>query len=634
MGYLSVGNLGKSFGTQTVLSGVSFEIQENDRIGLVGSNGSGKTTLLKLITGDLSPDMGTISLAGKTTLGYMEQHVCRDLDRSALDEVMTVFSRLIEQERELEEIGRALRKGTAQNIDALVERQTILNDRFLADGGLTFRSRARSALSGLGFSEEQTATPVGKLSGGQRAKLQLAKLLLSGANLMLLDEPTNHLDLISVEWLEEFLSSSKAAYLVISHDRYFLDRVTNRTFDLKDHRLSLYKGNYTAFLEQKSQNDLTLERKYENTKKEIVRLEGIVEQQHRWNREKNIKTAENKQKMINRLEQTLVKPDAKENTLHFHFGTDVRSGNDVLTADGLALSFDKISLFQNVSFEIHRGDRVFLVGSNGCGKTSLLKILLSRLSADRGFVRFGTGVKPGYYDQLQTGLRPEKQVIDEIWDYYPQMTETQIRSALAVFLFQGDSVFKQVSMLSGGERARILLLRLMLSRDNFLLLDEPTNHLDLPSCEALETALEDYDGTLLVVSHDRYFINKIASRVYALKPNGIEDCGKNYEEYLERVKAKRASPSSHEVHAENDYKKRKKQEAALRKQKSAILRTEQKIDQNEKEIANMEKQFSNPSTASDYQAAMDLTEKINALKTENDQLMEKWSDLCQQQGKQ
>ena len=324
MGYLSVGNLGKSFGTQTVLSGVSFEIQENDRIGLVGSNGSGKTTLLKLITGGRSPDVGTMSLAGKTTLGYMEQHVCRDLDRSALDEVMTVFSRLIEQERELEEIGRALRKGTAQNIDALVERQTMLNDRFLADGGLTFRSRARSALSGLGFSEEQTATPVGKLSGGQRAKLQLAKLLLSGANLMLLDEPTNHLDLISVEWLEEFLSSSKAAYLVISHDRYFLDRVTNRTFDLKDHRLSLYKGNYTAFLEQKSQNDLTLERKYENTKKEIVRLEGIVEQQHRWNREKNIKTAENKQKMINRLEQTLVKPDAKENTLHFHFGTEDR----------------------------------------------------------------------------------------------------------------------------------------------------------------------------------------------------------------------------------------------------------------------------------------------------------------------
>ncbi|OCM99858.1 ABC transporter ATP-binding protein [Clostridium sp. W14A] len=631
MGYLSIGNLEKSFGTQVVLSDISFEIQENDHVGLIGSNGSGKTTLFRLITGELSPDAGTISAAGKTTLGYMEQHVCRDLDRSALDEVLTVFSALLAQEHELQKIERILLNGSAENVDSLIDRQTVLNERFIADGGLTFRSRARSALLGLGFDEEQTATPIGRLSGGQRAKLQLAKLLLSGANLMLLDEPTNHLDLASVEWLEDFLRSSKAAFLVISHDRYFLDRVTNRTFELKNHKLRLYKGSYTSYLEQKENNDLSVSRQYENTRKEISRLEGIVAQQRRWNREKNIKTAESKQKMINRLEQTLVKPDAQENTLCFRFGINVRSGNDVLTAKDLSLSFGDNLLFQNVSFEIYRGNRVFLIGPNGCGKTSLIKVLLGQLSPDSGSFRLGTGVKIGYYDQLQTGLRPEKRVIDEIWDYYPQMTETQVRSALAVFLYQGEDVFKQVSALSGGERARILLLRLMLSRDNFLLLDEPTNHLDLPSCEALESALEDYEGTLLIISHDRYFINKTANRIFALKTDGLEDCGANYQEYLDKIKNEQTAAPARESELENDYKRKKKQGAALRKQKAAILRLEKEIDQNEKIIADLEEKLAEPETASDYQAAMELASQIHFLKSENEKLFEEWSGLSQQE---
>ncbi|MFU0833457.1 MAG: ABC-F type ribosomal protection protein [Oscillospiraceae bacterium] len=631
MGLISVGNLAKSFGTQTVLNGVSFEIQENDHIGLIGGNGSGKTTLLKLLTGELFPDSGTISVAGKTTIGYMEQHVCRDLERSALDEVLTVFSPLLALEQKLEEIGQILRSGLSENIDAVVEQQTLLNEKFIADGGLTFRSRARSALLGLGFKEEETSTPVGKLSGGQRAKLQLAKLLLSDANLMLLDEPTNHLDLSSVDWLEEFLRSSKAAFLVISHDRYFLDRVTNRTFELTNHKLNLYKGNYTAYLSQKENKELTLKRKYENTQKEISRLEGIVEQQRRWNREKNIKTAESKEKMIARLKQTLVKPEAQQNTLHFHFGVDVRSGNDVLAVKDLSLSFGQKHLFQNVSFQITRGDRVFLIGPNGCGKTSLFKILLGKIRPDSGSYRLGTGVKIGYYDQLQTGLRPEKRVIDEIWDYYPHMTETQIRNALAVFLFQGDDVFKQVSSLSGGERARILLLRLMLSRDNFLLLDEPTNHLDLPSCEALENALKDYEGTLLVISHDRYFINKIANRIYALKKDGLENCGANYAEYLEKQKNEQAKMPTHKMHKENDYINRKKQASALRKRKAAILRLEQQIERNESAIAELEEKLCDPSTASDYQAAMELSDKIDALKAETENLFLEWSELSEKQ---
>lgn len=633
MGLLSVGNLEKSFGTQTVLNGVSFEIQENDRVGLVGGNGSGKTTLFRLLTGDLSPDSGVVSKSGKTAVGYMEQHVCRDLERSAFDEVLTVFAPLLEQERELEEIGRALRGGGAKDPDALIERQTALNDRYVTDGGLTFRSRSRSALLGLGFSGEQISTPVGRLSGGQRAKLQLAKLLLGGANLLLLDEPTNHLDLNAVEWLEDFLRSCASAYVVISHDRYFLDRVTNRTFELKNHRLSLYKGNYSSYLEQKEGSELAIRRKYENTKKEIGRLEDIVEQQRRWNREKNIRTAESKLKMIGRLEQTLVKPEAEEDTLRFRFGIRTRSGNDVLEAKNLALSFGENRLFRDVSFQIHRGERVFLIGPNGCGKTSLFKILLGKLEPDRGSFRLGTGVEPGYYDQLQTGLRPEKRVIDEIWDSYPQMTETQVRSALAVFLFQGDEVFKEVSALSGGERARILLLRLMLSRDNFLLLDEPTNHLDLPSCEALEDALSDYEGTLLIVSHDRYFINKVADRIYALKPGGLEDCGGSYDEYLERLRAGDGAAAPREVPpAANEYRLRKEREAAARKEKSALQKLEGRIDGNEKEIGELNRQLENPETASDYQAAMELAERLDALKRENDALLEEWSVLSQKCG--
>ena len=627
MGLLNVGNISRSFGEKNIFNGVSFEIEASDRVGLVGCNGSGKTTLFKILTGELESDGGTVSKANRTECGYMEQHVCRDLDRSAFEELLTVFDPLLKLEAELESVVRQL-NGKSKGMEVLIERQAIMNEQFVRQGGLEFRSRARSALLGLGFSEDQLANPVGVLSGGQRAKIQLAKMLLCGANLLLLDEPTNHLDIPSVEWLEDFLRSFSGAYIVISHDRYFLDRVTNRTFELTGCRLTAYKGNYSAFLAQKEENGLAATRKYENTKKEIRRIEGIVEQQRRWNREKNIKTAESKQKVIDRLEVTLEEPQQKEKTFHFRFGISQRSGNDVLTVQGLAVGFSGKNIIRNVNMEIHRQERVFLIGPNGCGKTTLLRTLLGTCRQTEGTVRFGTGLDVGYYDQLQAGLREDKRVIDEIWDYYPQMTETEVRSALAIFLFQGEEVFKAVSALSGGERARVLLLRLMLSKNNFLLLDEPTNHLDIQSCEALENALRQYEGTLLIVSHDRYLINKIADRIYALSPDGARAFDGNYDAYLEKIKENTAEKA--EKPAKNlEYAQKKEREAATRKEKAELRRLEVRINESESEISKLETQLQEPETASDYQAAMEITEKIDKMKHENEDLVARWSALAE-----
>ena len=628
MALLSISQLQKSFGTDLIFTGASFEIQERDHIGLVGANGSGKTTLFKILTGDMASDSGEIYKARECRIGYMEQHVCRDLDRSAYNEVLTVFSHLLEMEKELEDINLRLQ---VHPDDALIERQMILNDQFAAQGGLTCRARARSTLMGLGFSDEQMGMPVGVLSGGQKAKLQLAKMLLSGANLLLLDEPTNHLDIQSVEWLEDFLKGFPGAYLVISHDRFFLDNVTDRTFEMEHQRLTLYKGNYTRHLEQKEENALTIQRKYDNTMREIKRLEGIVAQQRQWNREKNIRTAESKLKVIARLEQTLVKPDAMLPSIHFGFGASQRGGNDVMYVENLALSFDGKPLFSHVDMEVHRQERIFLIGPNGCGKTSLLKILMNQYKATAGSVRFGAGIDVGYYDQLQGGLDDSKTVLDEIWDRHPRMTETEIRNALAIFLFRGEEVYKMVSSLSGGERARLLLLRLMLSKANFLLLDEPTNHLDIQSCEALEDALLHYDGTLFIVSHDRYLINKLADRIYYLEPEGVSETIGNYEDFLaqRKEKAGEAEKSAPQPVKVNDYKLRKEKAAELRKTRAALARVEQETEKNDEAIQQLSRELENPDTASDFARTMELSAELDRLNSRNEELLLEWEELSQ-----
>ena len=629
MAVLSGSNLMKSFGTDVIFSGVSFEIQENDRVGLVGVNGSGKTTLLRVLMGELSADEGEIYKASSAVVGYMEQHVCRDLYRSAYSEVLTVFAPLLSMEQELEELNQRLMVKNA-DMDALIERQALLTDQFDREGGLTFRSRARSALLGLGFSDEEMSNPVGILSGGQKAKLQLAKMLLSGA-ILLLDEPTNHLDIKSVEWLEDFLRSYPGAYIVISHDRYFLDRITTRTFEMENGKMTVYKGGYTQYLAQKEENDLAARRKYENTKKELQRLDGIITQQRQWNQERNYKTIASKMKMIERLESTLEKPEQAPETMRFSFGIRQRGGNEVLSAENLSLSFGKNHLFRNVSLDIRRGERVFLIGPNGCGKTSLLKIFLGINQPDSGEYRFGAGIDVGYYDQVQSDLDMDKTVIDEIWDTYPRMTQTEVRNALAIFLFKDEDVFKPVSALSGGERARVLLLKLMLSRDNFLLLDEPTNHLDIGSCEALENALQEYEGTLLVVSHDRYLINKIADKIYALDENGAVCYMGNYDEYLEKSKARTEEKNQAKAPAEkvNEYKQKKERLSLLRKDRSALKRLEEQITALEEEISTLEAQLSSPEIASDYEEVTRLSSLLAEKKEEADEAFLRWSELSE-----
>lgn len=633
MAILTVNNIKKMFGTDVIIQDITFEVQKGDRIGLVGINGSGKTTLFKVLNGEYTADEGTFTPARETSIGYMEQHVCRDMEKPAFDEVMTVFAPLLKMEAEIEVLTTKISE-MPENLNELIEKQAELNDRFIADGGLTCRNRAKSTLIGLGFAPEQIYAPIGVLSGGQKAKIQLAKMLLGESNLLLLDEPTNHLDIPSVEWLEDFLKNYNGSYIVISHDRYFLDAVTNRTFEIENTHLTEYKGNYTKYLQLKEENRLAMQRVYDNTQREIKRIEGIIEQQKRFNQERNYVTIASKQKSIDRLQATLEKPEDDPDTIKFQFKASQRGGNDVLEAEELALSFGDHKLFKNVNLDIKRGEKVFLIGPNGCGKTSLLKVLLHIYKQTFGDFRFGANIDIGYYDQAQGNLDESKTVIDEIWDLHPYMTQTQVRSALAVFLFKGEDVYKPVKGLSGGERARVLLLKLMLSKANLLILDEPTNHLDIGSCEALENALLGYDGTLFVVSHDRYLINKLADKIYYLTPSGTTLYLGNYDAYLEARQKQEAAKATAEAENENAvpkantvYKQKKERASEIRKRRAALSKCEREIEAAEAEIDTLNEQLSNPETASDYEKMMEITNKITEQKALADSLMNDWTEL-------
>lgn len=629
---LSGNDISVSFGGETLFHDVNFRLEENGRAGLVGVNGCGKTTLMHVINGRQEAETGGISKAAGIKIGCMEQYVIRDDNITLYDEVLEIFRPLIDAENELADIAVAI--DTGDHSEQTLSRQMQLQERFEREGGLTYKSMTCSALVGLGFSEEDFGKPISVMSGGQKSKAQLAKLLLSGSNILLLDEPTNHLDITACEWLEKFLTEYKGAYIVISHDRYFLDKVTDTTFEMENKTLREYKGNYTRYLELKSEAREAQQRVYDRTVKEINRIEGIVEQQKRWGQEHNFITAASKQKQADRLKETLEKPEDLPEAIKFTFRAKEGGANDVLIAKGLSKSFDGTAVFTNAELDIKKNTTTFILGENGCGKTTLLKILTGEYQADSGEYKFGNNIQFGYYDQAQTDLDPSKTVIDEVWDRYPKMTQTQVRSALAQFLFKGDDVFKNVGKLSGGEKARVSLLKLMLSKANMLLLDEPTNHLDIHSREALENALASYGGTLLIVSHDRYLINKLADRIVWLGKTGTVNIDGNYDRYIELKEAKAQSEQAVQVKAaeskKNDYKERKERESTLRKLSGALKRCEQAIDEIGLKTAELAQQMSQPEIATDYEKTSALAQEIEALKEKEEALTAEWMELSEQ----
>ena len=623
MSVVSVQNLTLSFGENTLFSNVSFDVYEKDKIGFVGVNGAGKTSLFKVITGEYTPDSGACYLGKNVKLGYMAQHSCAD-DNSVYGELISVFSDLIKTEHELEDISKQL---IANPSDELIARQDYLTNEFQKNGGLTYKSLTRSSLIGLGFTEKEFDMPTSKLSGGQKSKLILAKLLLSNADLLLLDEPTNHLDITAVEWLESFLADYKGAFIVISHDRYFLDKVTNKTIEIENKKMRSYKGSYSEFLVKKEAEQKAIEEKYENDLKEIQRLEGIIAQQRQWNREKNIKTAESKEKVIERIKAQMVVPDAKVKKIRFDFSPKCVSGEDVLDVFELSKSFGDKKIFENVSFNVKKGERLFLLGDNGCGKTTLLKILMKDYLPSGGSFKFGANLFTGYFDQVQAKLDLNKTAIDEVWSAFPALTETAVRNALASFLFTGDDVFKLLKNCSGGERARIALLKLMLGKYNFLLLDEPTNHLDAFSREELENTLLNYSGTMLIVSHDRYFINKLATSVLELNKDGVCRYDGDYSYYLEKRKVAEEQTVREKPVKVNDYKLKKERASAVRKLKTQISKAEAQIEDLEEKCALLEEDIaSNPP----YEKLMEITEKLHQTNQEKDSLYQLWEELSVQ----
>ena len=624
MALLTVNALKKSFSERLLFEDVTFEISQNDRIGLVGVNGCGKTTLFRILRGEDEADSGGVYKAADLKIGTMNQSV-ENFSGTLYEYVLEESRRLSDIELELESIGERIHRCTSDDErDNLIRRQDRLRIEYENGGGLTFRSRSRSCLLGLGFTEAELSQRLNTMSGGQKNKAQLARLLLSDANLLLLDEPTNHLDIEAVTWLEEYLLGMKCAYIVISHDRYFLDKVTNKTIEIKNCRMKLTNGNYTRHTELcATKNEIEM-RHYRNAQKEIRRIEGIIEQQRRFGRERNFITAESKRKQVERLKADLAEPERDTDSIRFTFRAKECIANDVIVAEGLKKEYDGRTIFENTDVLVKNGERVFILGANGCGKTTLLRILSRREAPSGGRFYTGPGVIVGYYDQNVSVNMGSGTLIDEIHNAYPMMTTGEIRSCMAQFLFKGESVFNSAQKASGGERARIQLLKLMLSGANLLLLDEPTNHLDIASREALENALSDYTGTLVVVTHDRYLVNRLSDRVLYMTEHGLREYMGGYDEYLAAKEAEKEQTTS-KPESENalDYKAQKERKSAINKTRGEISRTEKAISEKENELSRVELAMNTP----DYKRVMELTKQADELRAEINTLYERWETL-------
>ncbi len=627
---LAVQDMKKSFGTHEVLKNVSFTLQEQERMGLVGVNGSGKSTLMKIIAGQETADSGAVNMQKGLQIGYLAQQGELTGEETVLETLESVFEPQRQMEAELRRLEQEMAEaGTdPEALRRLGGRYDALTREFERSNGYGWRSSVQGVLAGLKLREFQDMK-TGLLSGGERTRLCLGRMLLTEPDLLLLDEPTNHLDLKSIAWLEEYLASFRGAVLVISHDRYFMDRVCGRMAELLMGNVETYDGNYTEYLEKRTAVYEIRMKAWELQQKEIARQEAIIEMYRRFNREKSIKAAESKQKRLDKIER-LEKPQ-EESTVRFRFETRRRTGDDVLIAEGLRKGFGERILFQDLKMHVRAGDRIALIGDNGTGKSTLLKCLIGEEKPDGGTIRWGTGVDLGYYDQHQAGLHEQKTVLDEVWDRFPRMEQYEVRGALGLFLFTGDDVFAPVSTLSGGEKGRVALTELMLKKDNVLLLDEPTNHLDMDSREVLENALSDFPGTIIAVSHDRYFINRFADKVWVLDGQSIKEYLGNYDAYFLKVSRDQEpdgdAPQQTRTALEKEKRKSREEEKRAKELRDRLKAAEQEIARAEQETAKLEAELADPETWKDPDAAAETTRRYNALKGEIERLYDQYDEL-------
>ena len=626
MALLSLSNVKKYFGANELFNSISFTIEDNHRIGLVGINGCGKTTLFRIIQDKINYDGGEIYKSKNTVVGFVEQFICSDDKKTVYEEALLSSIELINLEKRIEDLQREI-ENMPEDMESKINMKINLEEKYRENGGYTYKSITKSTLKGLGFKDEDLDLLVENLSGGQKTKLMLAKMLLSKANLLLLDEPTNNLDIDAIEWLENFLLNYKGSYIVISHDRYFLDKVTAETFELENKKLSIYKGNYSKYLMLKAEKNKALAKKYEGTEKEIARIEGIIEQQKTWSQERNYKIIKTKQKMIDRLQDSMEKPDAEMEKINFHFQAIAGGNQEVLKVRNLEKSFDKRSLFKNVTLDVFKKERVFIIGPNGCGKTTMLKIIQNKLKQDEGTFEIGSNMQTAFYSQTQDDFVENKTILNYVWDKHVELNQTEVRKALAIFLFKGEDVNKSILELSGGEKARLALLLMMLSKSNFLILDEPTNHLDIIAREALENALAEYDGTLLIVSHDRYFINKLATKIYRLENDGAVEYKGNYDYYISKYIPKEIEVIKKESSNKIAYKEKKANEAMERKRKNRIIKLEEEISDLEEKIKQLEDELLKDENATNYEKALEISSEIEGEKVKLDELYSEWECL-------
>lgn len=629
---LNCSNISLSFGEQKILEDVTFSIQAADKIGIVGVNGAGKSTLLKIISGIIKPDSGEISLSSSCKIGYLAQGNGLNLSVSIWDEVESVFSDIINMEKRISQLHEKISIEKEQNkLSSLMKEYDSITDRYSRSGGYEYKSRIRGVLRGLGFEDNQFDSKISTLSGGQRTRLSLAKLLLTEPDILLLDEPTNHLDLGALEWLEEFLKSYKKCVIVISHDRYFLDVVTNKIMELENCKSAVYSGNYSDYVMKKEELREIQQKHYELQQHEIARMQGIIEQYKRWNRERSIIAAESKQKALDKIER-IDKPDAPPEQIQIRFSSPISSVKDVLLVKGLSKAFDGTYLLKDIDFKLARGEKAFLLGPNGCGKSTLLKIITDKLEKDSGTIELGQKVEVGYFDQHQEDINESNTIIDEVYYSSNDLTQTQVRNALAAFLFKGDDVFKSISVLSGGEKSRVALVKLMLSKSNFLILDEPTNHLDINSREILETALQNFDGTILAVSHDRYFIKKLATRIFEISDCLLKDFPVDYASYVEKRSA--ISKNNSQLAAQNkvsssklERMNAKEEESRKRKREKHLSQTEKEINDIEERLKEIEVEMQKEEIISDHIMLAKLYDEQNALTVKLEKEYELWHEL-------